>query len=255
MKKVKPLPVRMRPAITAWAASLALICGATLISPDHERATGIPNSGIDFKDSPFTTMSKDPGTNLSTSANEVSTRVAASLVSYSLTRSTAVHTAPSSSRTSLATLIVKRSVPIHLSIPAIGVSAPLSVLGLNADGSPQVPSSWYVPGWYKFDWAPGQLGSAVILGHVDSVAGPAVFYRIRDLKAGNRVIVKLKDGVTVRYEVLYVREYLKSQFPTRLVYGAHPYPALQLVTCGGTFDYQTHHYLYSIVAFTKLVKR
>ncbi len=67
--------------------------------------------------------------------------------------------------------------------------------------------------------------------------------------------MKLKDGVTVRYEVLYLRMYLKSQFPAKFVYGPHSYPALQLVTCGGNFDYQTGHYLSSVVAFTKLVKR
>ena len=226
----------MRPGIITWAASLAFVIGGMTLLPMHDdRAAGSINTGTVGKDS--------------------STSVVANLVSYSLTQSIALRQAPKSPRAGHSTLIVKRSTPIHLSIPVIGVSAPLVVLGLNRDGSPQVPSSWYVPGWYKYDSAPGQLGSAVILGHVDSVAGPAVFYRLRELKAGNRVIVKLKDGVTVTYAVLYIREYLKSQFPTKFVYGPHSYPALQLVTCGGTFDHQTGHYLYSIVAFTKLVRR
>jgi hypothetical protein len=151
-------------------------------------------------------------------------------------------------------LTVKRSTPVHLSIPAIGVAVKLTELGLLANGSPQVPSSWYVPGWYKYGPAPGQLGSAVILGHVDSVAGPAVFYRLDHLKTGNRIIVKLQDGKTVYFSVIGLRQYLKAQFPDKYVYGSRPYGALQLVTCGGAFDSRTGHYLSSIVVFTKQVK-
>ena len=92
------------------------------------------------------------------------------------------------------------------------------------------------------------------MGHVDSVAGPAVFYRLDNLKVGNRVVVKLKDGKTVYFSVIGLREYLKSRFPNRLVYGSRPYSALQLVTCGGAFDSRTGHYLSSIVVFTKQVK-
>ena len=62
-------------------------------------------------------------------------------------------------------------------------------------------------------------------------------------------------GVTVRFAVIAVREYLKAKFPDKYVYEAHGYAALQLVTCGGAFDYQTHHYLSNIVVFTKMVKR
>jgi sortase (surface protein transpeptidase) len=127
------------------------------------------------------------------------------------------------------------------------------VLGLGANGSPDVPTSWYVPGWYKYGPSPGQLGSAVILGHVDSVNGPAVFDRLVDLKVGDRVTVKLADGKTVHFKVIGLREYSKKNFPEKLVYGSRPYSALQLVTCGGLFDSQTHHYLSNIVVFTKLV--
>jgi sortase (surface protein transpeptidase) len=97
------------------------------------------------------------------------------------------------------------------------------------------------------------LGSAVILGHVDSVNGPAVFDRLVDLKVGDRVTVKLADGKTVHFKVIGLREYSKKNFPEKLVYGSRPYSALQLVTCGGLFDSQTHHYLSNIVVFTKLV--
>ena len=148
-----------------------------------------------------------------------------------------------------------RSRPIRIRIPSIGVSAPVSVLGLNRDGSVAVPTDFYIPGWYKFGPAPGQKGSAVILGHVDSYKGPAVFYRIRDLKIGNQVIVTLANHTTVRFAVIGVHEYSKSNFPERLVFGPRNYSALQLVTCGGVFNAATGHYESNIVAFTSLVSK
>lgn len=149
---------------------------------------------------------------------------------------------------------VARSIPVHLSIPAIGLSDGLSELGLNKNGTVQVPTSWTVPGWYRLGPSPGQAGSAVILGHVDSVNGPAAFYRLASLRPGNEVSVKLADGQVVRFKVIGLRMYLKSKFPDRLVYGPRSYSALQLVTCGGTFDSGTHHYLSNLVVFTELVK-
>jgi len=149
---------------------------------------------------------------------------------------------------------VARSVPVHLSIPAIGLSDSLSEVGLNKNGTVQVPTKWAVPGWFRLGPSPGQKGSAVILGHVDSVHGPAAFFRLASLRPGNKVSVRLADGQTVRFKVIGLRMYLKSKFPNHLVYGARSYSALQLVTCGGTFDSGTHHYLSNLVVFTELVK-
>jgi sortase (surface protein transpeptidase) len=164
----------------------------------------------------------------------------------------------SSSRTSLASLahvapLKGRSRPVHIQIPSIGVSASVGVLGLNHDGSVQVPTDFEVPGWYKYGPAPGQKGSAVILGHVDSYKGPAVFFLVKDLKIGSRVNVTLANHTIVRFKVIGVREYSKGHFPSRLVYGNRSYSALQLVTCGGVFDRATGHYESNIVAFTALV--
>lgn len=146
-----------------------------------------------------------------------------------------------------------RSVPVSLSIPAIGLNTPLSELGLNANRTVEVPSNFQEPGWYKFGPSPGQRGSAVILGHVDSYLGPAVFFKLRDLKPGDRVDVMLADHVTAHFEVRQIAMYSKTQFPTLLVYGAHGYSGLQLVTCGGIFDAQTGHYLSNVVVYTSLV--
>jgi hypothetical protein len=150
-------------------------------------------------------------------------------------------------------LAVARSTPVALHIPAIGVNVPLSGLGLNANGTVQVPTDFQQPGWYRLGPSPGQVGSAVILGHVDSYLGPAVFFDLRDLRAGDRVSVDLADGTVVHFQVLAVAMYLKAKFPSLKVYASHGYSALQLVTCGGAFDYQTRHYLSNIVVYTALV--
>jgi|SRR5450631_2268645 hypothetical protein len=144
-------------------------------------------------------------------------------------------------------------VPVSLRIPVLGVSVSLSTLGLNADKSPQVPTNYEQPGWYKLGPAPGQVGSAVILGHVDDKKGPAVFYRLQTLKAGDKVDVSLTDGSVVHFVVKTVEMYLKAKFPSHKVYGSHGYSGLQLVTCGGKFDSDTGHYLSNVVAYTTLV--
>lgn len=148
-----------------------------------------------------------------------------------------------------------RSLPVSVRIPAIGVDSRLLRLGRNRDGTIQVPSlvtSAGVAAWYKYSATPGQIGSSVIEGHVDNYAGPAVFFRLGALRPGDAIDVRLADGVTAVFRVTGVREYLKSQFPAKAVYGATDYAALRLITCGGAFDYATHHYLGSTVVFAAL---
>lgn len=129
----------------------------------------------------------------------------------------------------------------------------LSQLGLNPDRTVQVPTNFQQPGWYRFGPTPGQVGSAVILGHVDSYKGPAIFFRLRYLSAGDKVEVTLADGVLAKFVVTSVVMYSKASFPDKQVYGTHGYSALQLVTCGGTFDRHTHSYLSNIVVYTSLI--
>ena len=146
-----------------------------------------------------------------------------------------------------------RSIPVHISIPAIGVSAKIVQLGRTATGAVAVPTGWNTPGWYKYGPTPGQDGSAAILGHVDSVTGPAIFYNLNKLRPGDTVTVKLADAKTVEFSVIGLRVYSKDNFPSKVVYGAKGYSALQLITCAGEFDSATHHYLSNLVVFTKRV--
>lgn len=143
--------------------------------------------------------------------------------------------------------------PVSLRVPAIDVSVSLSKLGLNPDGTVQVPTDFQEPGWFRLGPSPGEVGSAVILGHVDSYQGPAVFFRIGSLQAGDRVEVNLADGAVAHFKVDTVATYLKDQFPAEQVYASKGFAALQLVTCGGEFDYDTRHYLSNVVAYTRLV--
>jgi hypothetical protein len=146
-----------------------------------------------------------------------------------------------------------RSTPVQLSVPAIALDVSLSTLGLNPNGTVEVPTDIQQPGWYRLGPSPGQDGSAVILGHVDSYQGPAVFFKLRSLVAGDLLDVSLADGASAQFKVTSVATYLKSGFPDQQVYGGHGYSALQLVTCGGTFDTQTGHYLSNIVVYSTLV--
>ena len=148
---------------------------------------------------------------------------------------------------------VARSAPVTLRIRAIGLTTAVSKLGLNPDGTVEVPTDFARPGWFRLGPSPGQRGSAVILGHVDSYRGPAVFFRLGALRPGKRVSVTLADHTVAHFLVDAVAMYPKAHFPARKVYGSHGYSALQLVTCGGVFDHSTGHYLSNIVVYTRLV--
>ena len=148
-----------------------------------------------------------------------------------------------------------RSIPVSVDIPAIGVHSELLRLGVNADGTVQVPpltSSADEAAWLKYSATPGQIGASVIEGHVDSYDGPAVFYRLGALRPGDTIDVKLADGDTGIFRVTGVREYLKDKFPANVIYSGTNYAALRLITCGGAFDYTTGHYLSSTVVFASL---
>jgi hypothetical protein len=139
--------------------------------------------------------------------------------------------------------------PVRLTIPAIGVRTRLIRLGLTRGSTLQVPSSYQVAGWYDRSPRPGATGSAIIAGHIDSVAGPGVFFRLASLRRGDRAYVRRSDGSLVVFRVTAVRLYRKSHFPTATVYGAAAGPQLRLITCGGTFDPALRSYLSNVVVY------
>ena len=144
--------------------------------------------------------------------------------------------------------------PVRIDIPRIGVSSSLMRLGRDADGAVETPplSRAGVAGWYELGPRPGDPGSAVILGHVDSDGGPAVFFRLRELRRGDEVRVGRADGSSVWFVVEGTEQFPKERFPTDAVYYPTLRPGLRLVTCGGQFDHQTDHYLSNIIVFAAL---
>jgi sortase (surface protein transpeptidase) len=146
------------------------------------------------------------------------------------------------------------SPPVRLAIPAIGVATPLVRLGRERDGSMQVPADFARAGWFAEGPSPGQLGPAVIAGHVDSRTGPAVFFRLRELRPGDTVQVELADGARLRFVVEQARRFPKATFPTAEVFGPAPWAALRLVTCGGDFDRARGSYRDNLVVFARLAR-
>ena len=144
--------------------------------------------------------------------------------------------------------------PVSLTIPLISVKTNLITLGLAQGGAMQVPSSTTVAGWYTGSPRPGSIGSAIIVGHIDSETGPGVFYRLSELRGGDDVFVRRADGTTAEFRVTSIQTYLKDQFPTEQVYGPTPDAELRLITCGGAFDAATHHYLSNIVVYATEIR-
>ena len=140
--------------------------------------------------------------------------------------------------------------PVRLRIPALQVDTPLERLGRQPDGTIAVPESPNIAGWYVAGPRPGQPGPAVILGHVDSINGPGVFFRLDQLSPGAAVEVDRADGTTAGFRVVSLSRVPKTNFPSDLVYSPTLQPSLRLVTCGGSFDYRARSYRDNVIAYT-----
>ncbi|MER7890700.1 class F sortase [Micromonospora sp. NPDC094482] len=149
-----------------------------------------------------------------------------------------------------------RSAPSTITIPRIGVDAKIMSLGTNPDGTVQVPplDQAQLAGWYEPGPSPGEVGNAVIVGHVDSAKlGPAVFFDLGAMQPGDTVTVNRADGRAATFRVDSVKSYPKDSFPTELVYGPSDRPSLRVVTCGGQFDEAARSYLNNVIVFASLV--
>jgi sortase (surface protein transpeptidase) len=144
--------------------------------------------------------------------------------------------------------------PVSLTIPAIGVHTRLIRLGITAKGTLQVPTVTSVAGWYTGSPRPGEVGSSVIAGHIDSYLGPGIFYRLSDMRRGQRIYVRRANGSLAVFSVTAVQQYPKDRFPTGQVYGPAPDAELNLITCGGTFDYATRSYLSNTVVYSTEIR-
>jgi sortase (surface protein transpeptidase) len=145
--------------------------------------------------------------------------------------------------------------PTEVRIPKIGATSSLVPLGLNADETVEVPpvEQPMQAGWYKLARTPGEAGPAILLGHVDGLKKPGIFFQLKELVAGDDVEVSRKDGTTAKFRVSKTEQIAKNSFPTEAVYGETAEPELRLITCGGSFDQSAHSYRDNIIVFATLV--
>jgi sortase (surface protein transpeptidase) len=147
-----------------------------------------------------------------------------------------------------------RSVPLRLDIPSVRIDTSLLRLGLNADNTLQVPWKPLLAGWYQGSPTPGELGPAIIAGHVDSWAtGPAVFYHLGQVVVGAAVLVTRADRSVAHFQVTAVTSYPKTAFPTQLVYGDVNRAELRVITCAN-WNSTTKEYDNNVVVFARLVR-
>jgi hypothetical protein len=145
-----------------------------------------------------------------------------------------------------------KSEPAKISIPDISLDSQLTTVGKQADGTLEVPVSFNTPGWYRLSPTPGELGPSVIVGHVDSPEGPAVFWRLRELVPGQFIDVTRADGTTIKFRITEVKQFEQNNFPTKEVYGNTDHSALRLITCGGSYNKLTGNYSHNTVIFAVL---
>lgn len=148
-----------------------------------------------------------------------------------------------------------RSEPSTVDIPSIGAHSTLIPLGLNADQTVQVPPvrTPMQAGWYEYGPTPGEIGPAVILGHVDGNKQPGIFYRLHEISVGDRIAIVREDGLTVNFTVRRKDQIAKDAFPTDAVYGDTDEPELRLITCGGSFDRATRNYRDNVIVYATMV--
>jgi sortase (surface protein transpeptidase) len=145
--------------------------------------------------------------------------------------------------------------PVRISIPSIGVNAPIVPLGLNPDETMEVPTDFSDTGWFQPGPEPGEVGAAIIVGHLNSRSGPAVFQHLNELRVGKVINVFLKDGSRVQYVARSMLRVTKSKFPTKLVYARTKQPTLRLVTCAGMLNPATGHHPDNYIVFAEIIHK
>jgi LPXTG-site transpeptidase (sortase) family protein len=149
-----------------------------------------------------------------------------------------------------------RSLPTAIDVPAIEARSSLVPLGLNADKTVEVPpvDQPLQAGWYEYGPTPGEIGPAVILGHIDGDHRKGIFWRLRELKAGDPVHIDRADGGRLTFTVTKVDQIAKKSFPTEAVYGNTDEPELRLITCGGAYDAASRNYQDNVIVYAELTR-
>jgi sortase (surface protein transpeptidase) len=141
--------------------------------------------------------------------------------------------------------------PSLITIPSLQISAPFEDLGLNSDHTIEVPKNNMGVGWFIYGAKPGQLGSFVVVGHFDSLKGPAIFTKLKKIKSGDKILITRDDGTVITYQADTISQFSQNNFPTKAIYGSVPYAGIRLITCSGVWDKQAGHYSQNLVVFGK----
>ncbi|MFF7871608.1 class F sortase [Streptomyces qaidamensis] len=148
-----------------------------------------------------------------------------------------------------------RSRPVRLLIPKISVDAPFTDLAIGRSGQLEPPPAHdtNLVGWYAKGHTPGEAGTAIIAGHVDTATSPAVFAGLSELRKGDRFQVARADGGKATFVVYATESFEKDAFPSDRVYGDTPDAQVRLITCAGAYDRQARDYTENLVVFARLV--
>lgn len=151
-------------------------------------------------------------------------------------------------------LLLAASPPMRVAIPSLAITSTLIPLGLAPDNSLAVPplSTPMQASWWDGSPTPGEIGPAVILGHINGGGKPGVFLNLDKVQVGSQVLVDRQDGQTAVFTVSHVDTVPKDEFPSQVVYGNTPGSELRLITCGGDLDRAAHHYLSNVIVFANL---
>ncbi|PPA70127.1 class F sortase [Jeotgalibacillus proteolyticus] len=144
--------------------------------------------------------------------------------------------------------------PAAISIPALNIEAPIIEMGILDDGAMEVPENVDEVGWFKPGIKPGDVGNAVLAGHVDSYDGPAIFFELRSLEPGDEIIVTAEDGEALTFSVKALESYPTDGAPIKEIFGPSSSKGLNLITCTGSFNRETGQYPDRLVVYTELVE-
>lgn len=142
-------------------------------------------------------------------------------------------------------------VPTRLRIPSLGIDTQVEQVGKTKDGAMDVPNSFWTVGWYKLGAKPGEIGNAVIDGHLDNPKGPSIFWDLKKLVPGSRIFVSDNKGQELVFEVYDNADYPFDSAPLEKIFGTASNVQLNLITCGGVFDQKSHNYDRRLVVYAR----
>lgn len=147
------------------------------------------------------------------------------------------------------------SIPKSISIPTLSVKSEIESVGLDKEGRIDTPKDVYNTGWYALGVKPGEKGSAVIDGHLDTPEGkPSVFFKLKSLKEGDTIEIESEDNKTYTFKVYDVVDYPLETIPMGKIVEATNEKRLNLITCGGDWDKEKKLYSERTVVYAKMIE-